>query len=445
MSAGLENITCALGAHPPLKWQGRVVELKSTQLSVSGLSDIAHIGDSVEITAVDSSVIHGEVVGIEGQSVIVNPDGPTVGLRRGDQVRHLGTMRFAPNDSWIGRMVDPNGMPLDGRSLLNGTKSSKLVCKPPIAAQRRGLGPRLETGMALFDTILPIARGQRIGLFAGSGVGKTTLLGRLAMGIDADVIVVALVGERGRELNEFVDRVLGPEAMQRTIVVAATSDQSAILRRRCAWAGMAIAEHFRDEGKHVLLVLDSVTRFAEAHREVAMATGETSANRGFPASTMALLSGLCERAGTGTMNQGDITAIFSVLVSGSDMEEPLADMLRGVLDGHVVLERAIAEKGRFPAVNVSRSVSRCLPTVATDRENAAIGRARQFLTKFEQSEIMIRAGLYVTGNDPATDAAIKSMPELELFFSAPAYDGIFGSFQRLNKILDLQERENQEG
>lgn len=443
MPAGIENVICALNARPPLTWQGRISGLEHTYVSVTGLNDIACIGDSVSMCPQECPPLLGEIVALVGETAHVYPEGSTNGLKRGDTVRHLGKLNFAPADDWIGRMIDPNGRPLDGRSLLGGTRSADLSALPPAASLRRGMGRRVETSMALFDTILPIARGQRIGLFAGSGVGKTTLLGRLATGLAADVIVIALVGERGREVNEFVGRVIGPEAMKRTIVVAATSDQSATLRRRCAWAAMTVAEHFRNKGQHVLLVLDSVTRFAEAHREIAMAAGELSVSRSFPASTSSLISGLCERAGPGAAEQGDITAIFSVLVSGSDMEEPVADMLRGVLDGHVVLDRSIAEKGRFPAVNVLRSVSRSLPDVATDAENGLIAQARSFLNLFEQSELMVRAGLYSPGNDAMTDAAINCMPELELFFCAPSINGITGSFARLQELLAISDTDGE--
>ncbi len=224
----------------------------------------------------------------------------------------------------------------------------------------------------VLNTLLPIVAGQRLGLFAGSGVGKSRLLGQLARNMEADVVVVALIGERGREVNEFVTRVLGGEGMRCAVVVAATSDQSALTRRRCAWAAMSVAEHFRDTGRNVLLLADSVTRFAEAHREIAVAAGEAPALRGYPPSVAPLITALCERAGPGAAGQGHITAVFSVLVAGSDMEEPVADILRGVLDGHVVLSRDIAERGRFPAIDVGRSVSRSLPDAATAAENTLL-------------------------------------------------------------------------
>ena len=221
--------------------------------------------------------------------------------------------------------------------------------------------------------------------------------------------MLALIGERGRELREFVENALGKEGMKRAIVVTATSDRSPVVRRRCAWAAMAVAEHFRDQGAHVLLLADSITRFAEAHREVAVAAGELPSLRGYPPSTAHMIMSLCERAGPGPDGAGDITALFSVLVAGSDMEEPVADILRGVLDGHVVLDRAIAERGRFPAIDLLRSVSRSLPQAASEAENKIIGRTRQLLGAYEKSELMIRAGLYAEGSDPVLDQAIPCL------------------------------------
>ncbi len=279
------------------------------------------------------------------------------------------------------------------------------------------MGARVGTGYAVFDTLLPLARGQRIGLFAGSGVGKSTLLAGLARGVAAEVVVIGLVGERGRELRHFVEDVLGPEGMARAVVVAATSDRAPQVRRRCAWAATAVAEHFRDEGRQVLLLVDSVTRFAEAHREVSVAAGEPAALRGFPASTGPAIAALCERAGPGADPQGDITAIYSVLVQGSDMEEPVADWLRGVLDGHVVLDRTIAERGRFPAVDLLRSVSRSLPGVASRAENQLIGEARAHLGVYDRAALMIRAGLYVAGSDPEIDAAVAVQGGLDRFLA----------------------------
>lgn len=274
-----------------------------------------------------------------------------------------------------------------------------------------------------------------MGLFAGSGVGKSSLLGQFARHMTADVVVIAMIGERGRELRHFVDDVLGKEGLSRAVVVAATSDQSPLLRRRCAWTAMAVAEHFRDAGKSVLFLADSITRFAEAHREVAVAAGEAPVLRGYPPSTTHLITSLCERAGPGAGSQGDITALLSVLVAGSDMDEPVADILRGVLDGHIVLDRAIAERGRFPAVDVLRSVSRCLPAAATDRENALLGHTRKMLSLYDANAMMIRAGLYTHGSDTEIDKAIQLYPEVEAFLAKDEEDDPQRSFSQLELTL----------
>jgi flagellum-specific ATP synthase len=248
--------------------------------------------------------------------------------------------------------------------------------------------------------------------------------------------VIALVGERGRELREFTETVLGPLGMARSVVVTATSDQSPLLRRMCCLTAMAVAEHFRDHGKHVLLLVDSVTRFAEAHREVALAGGEAASLRGYPPSLAHAIMGLAERAGPGPEGAGDITAVFSVLVAGSDMEEPVADILRGVLDGHVVLDRRIAERGRFPAIDLLRSVSRSLPEAASAEENALIIEARRLLGAYDRAEMMIQAGLYSAGSDPLIDRAIRHWPLLDAFLAEPAPPiGVAGSFERLRACL----------
>jgi flagellum-specific ATP synthase len=244
-------------------------------------------------------------------------------------------------------------------------------------------------------------------------------------------------GERGRELRDFVDNVLGPDGMARAVVIAATSDQAPLIKRRAAWMAMATAEVFRDQGLHVLLLTDSLTRFAEAHREIALTAGEAPTLRGFPPSTSNLIASLCERAGPGPFGKGDITGVFSVLVAGSDMDEPIADITRGVLDGHVVLDRGIAERGRFPAVDVRRSVSRSLPGIASRPENEAIAKMRRILTAYENSALMIQTGLYVAGSDPAIDEAISFWPKLDGYFSEKAPDGVQDSFERLYALLAL--------
>jgi flagellum-specific ATP synthase len=429
-----DGLLAEIAQAAPVTRVGRVSETRRGLAEVTGL-DGAAIGDRVLIHSRDG-VAGGEVLRLTPGRCSVLPDATGDGMAIADRVELLGRAEIAPDDSWIGRIIDPTGQPLDGRPLLRGPRARALRAPAPAAATRRRLGGRLDTGVAVFDTLLPLVRGQRIGLFAGSGVGKSSLLARFARGVRADVVVIALVGERGRELREFTERVLGPEGMARSVVVTATSDQSPLLRRSCALTAMAVAEHFRDQGLQVLLLVDSVTRFAEAHREVALAGGEEASLRGFPPSLSQAIMGLAERAGPGPEGAGDITAVFSVLVAGSDMEEPVADILRGVLDGHVVMDRRIAERGRFPAIDLLRSVSRSLPEAADEEENALISEARRLLGAYDRAELMIQAGLYAAGSDPVIDRAIKLWPGLDGFLAetAPA-NGIAGSFERLRACL----------
>jgi flagellum-specific ATP synthase len=433
--AGLfDGLLAEIAGSAPVRRVGRVVEIRRGLVQVAGLAAAA-IGDRVQIQSRDSAA-GGEVLRLTPGLAFVLPDASGDGMTIGDRVELLGRAELAPDDSWIGRIIDPTGRPLDGQPLIRGPVPRALRAQAPAAATRRRLGQRLSTGVALFDTLLPIVGGQRIGLFAGSGVGKSSLLARFACGVAADVVVIALVGERGRELREFTERVLGPAGMARSVVVTATSDQSPLVRRMCALSAMAVAEHFRDQGRHVLLLVDSITRFAEAHREVALAGGEEASLRGYPPSLSQAIMSLAERAGPGPEGTGDITGVFSVLVAGSDMEEPVADILRGVLDGHVVMDRKIAERGRFPAVDLLRSVSRSLPDAATEEENAMIGEARRLLGAYDRAELMIQAGLYAAGSDPLVDRAIRLWPELDGYLAETAPSGgPEASFARLRDCL----------
>lgn len=427
----LDSLTHQIARIPVRHALGRVSEVGAAVVRVSGLQELARQGDRVRI----ADHCEGEVIALTGEDLLVLVEGSPEGLALGDRVALLGAIGIAPHESWIGRVVDPYGQPLDGRTLWAGDTNWPLRAPAPPAAKRRALGARLSTGLAAFDTLLPLVQGQRVGLFAGSGVGKSSLLGSFAKHLEADVTVIALIGERGRELREFVENTLGPQGMARSVIVTATSDQSALARRRCALAGMAVAEFFRDKGLNVLFLADSITRFAEAHREIALAAGEAPALRGFPPSLVQAITGLAERAGPGVGRAGDITAIFSVLVAGSDMEEPVADILRGVLDGHIVLDRRIAERGRYPAIDLLRSVSRSLPGAATEGENALIAETRRLLGAYDKAELMLQAGLYAKGSDPLTDRAVQLWPMLDAFLSESAHSGVEGSFDRLVEIL----------
>ncbi len=435
MTSGIDQLRAEIAAARAVRHAGRVVEIGRGTLEVDGLSGVAAAGDLVELRPRRGRPLLGEVIRLSAERVTVLPEGTDDGLAIDDRVILLGAGDIAPDDTWIGRVVDPLGQPLDGRPVLRGPEARPMRGEPLNPTLRRPLGARLETGLAVFNTLLPIVQGQRIGLFAGSGVGKSTLLAMLAQRMEADVVVIALIGERGREVREFIDKVLGPQGMKKSVIVAATSDRSPLIRRRCAWAAASIAEHFRDQDRQVLFMADSITRFADAHREVALAAGESGSLRGYPPSTTQLITGLAERAGPGLEGQGDITAIFTVLVAGSDMEEPVADILRGVLDGHVVLDREIAERGRFPAIDVLRSVSRSLPDAASETENGLIARARARLGTYDKAALMIQAGLYNSGSDAAIDAAIETWPHLDAFVGRKEKGTSADSFKALAACL----------
>ena len=431
----IDSLRTRLANLTPVRPFGRVVGAESACLKVAGLNDHARIGDQLRLIRADGADVGGEVVQLAPDGLIMLPDNRLEGIAVGNKVFVERDAGLAPCDAWIGRVIDPYGAPLDGKPLSSGTKVYALDAPPPPPAKRKKLGERLDTGMVLFNTLLPLARGQRTGIFAGSGVGKTSLLAHFARHMESEVVVIALVGERGRELREFIDDCLGPKGMRRSIVVAATSDRSALVRRRCPAAATAIAEYFRDQGRQVLLLTDSITRFAEAHREVATTSGELPALRGYPPSMSHNVMSLCERAGPGTQDKGDITAIYTVLVAGSDMDEPVADVLRGVLDGHITMDRAIAERGRFPAVDVLRSVSRSLPGCATDRQNDRIAMARKYLGAFAESETMVRAGLYSEGSDLVLDQALVVHDRLDALAAQVETGGIDASFDKLERLL----------
>lgn len=428
-------LKCEFDRLSAVRHMGLVSSVANGVIEVGGLTEHAKIGDHLTLQRREGADLAGEVLHVGTDHIHMLPGSAPDGVSLGDRVFLDPAPVFAPAMHWLGRVVDPFGKPLDGKPLLAGIQARDIMQAPPAAVSRKPLGERMEAGLAVLNTVLPIVCGQRVGLFAGSGVGKSTLLATLARSMNADAVVVALIGERGREVNEFVEKALGAEGLKRSVVVAATSDQSALARRRCAWSAMSVAEFLRDQGLNVLFLADSVTRFAEAHREITVAMGESPSLRGFPASVTPLIANLCERAGPGNSDQGDITAVFSVLVAGSDMDEPVADILRGVLDGHIVLSREIAERGRFPAIDLSRSVSRSLPDAASEEENRMISETRRLVGSYEQSEVMIKAGLYAEGADPLLDQAVRVHDDLDGFFGKPDPEGIQNSFARLSLIL----------
>ena len=433
-----ERLTADLAALPRSRRCGHVIAADGSAITIGGLSGWARIGDSIRVASMpDEPGARGEIIAVSETGARAMVLGVADGMGLGDRVWLMPEAPLRPSDQWMGRVIDAYGDPLDGRVLDIGEHPAPLRRPAPPAATRGGLGPRVRTGLSAMDTILPLAKGQRIGVFAGSGVGKSSLLSGLAREVEADVVVFALIGERGRELSSFIADGLGEEGMRRAVLVAATSDESPLTRRRAAWSAMAVAEHFRDQGRHVLLIVDSLTRFAEAHREIALTAGETPSLRAYPPSTASMIAGLAERAGPCGRRAGDgvITGIFSVLVAGSDMEEPVADITRGVLDGHVILDRSIAERGRFPAIDIGRSVSRCLPDAATAAENAMIAEARRLTLAFERATPMLQTGLYQAGADAQIDRAVALNPALDSFFASASTTPEL-AFEALGRILD---------
>ena len=410
--ASLARLANELARLPRVERWGKLEAVRGDTLTVTGFGDAVAIGDRVAILRPEG-MLPGEVVAFAGERITVMPEGRGDGLSPGARVVLAAEPALHPCAAWLGRVVDGAGQPLDGRGPLpQGERRMPLRRVAPEAFSRRLMGQRLETGLRALDAFVPVCRGQRLGVFAASGVGKSTLMGMLARFVAADVIVVGLIGERGREVREFLEVVLG-EAIGRTVVVVATSDQPALARRRAAQATLTVAEWFRDEGKQVLCLLDSVTRLAHAQREIGLAAGEPATARGYTPSVFAELPALLERAGPGMGGAGDITAIFTVLVDGDDHDEPVADAVRGILDGHLVLDRRIGERGRWPAIDILRSVSRALPRCHSAEENALLSEARRLLDAYERMVEMIRLGAYRAGSDPLVDRAIALQPALE--------------------------------
>jgi flagellum-specific ATP synthase len=415
---------------------GVVTAVDGQKVQIAGLSRLVRLGDRLTISRKNRRPLIVETLGVDRKKIVGYAFETTSGIKAGDRAELTPRVANArPCEGWLGQILNWRGETLDGSATSQGARSIPTNTVAPPAALRRPVGSRLATGMAAFDTFLPICRGQRIGVFAGSGVGKSSLLTELAAGVEADICVIALIGERGREVRSLAEALERAGVFRKAVIVASTSDESALARREGARLALTVAEHFRADGKHVLLVVDSLTRFAEAHREVALANGEPPSLHAYPPSTVTALASLVERAGPGIEEEGDITAVFSVLVSGSDMDEPVADMVRGLLDGHVVLDRSIAERGRYPAINIRRSVSRSLPQAASDEENALLLEARKLIAAYENAELAIQSGLYTAGSDPVIDRAMKIWPRLDAFISSGRMEGLEESFTRLRETL----------
>jgi flagellum-specific ATP synthase len=399
---------------PPPPVQGSLTRMVGLALEAVGCQ--ASIGDSCDVMTSDGTSIEAEVVGFSGERLYLMPTGDSHGLGPNARVvprQRAGSVPVGPQ--LLGRIIDGAAQPLDGLGPLNCEETVRLTGVPMNPLGRQPISQSLDVGVRTINSLLTVGRGQRIGLFAGSGVGKSVLLGMMARYTSADVIVVGLIGERGREVKEFVDRILGPKDRERAVVVAAPADTPPLMRLHGAWLATAVAEYFRDRGKSVLLIMDSLTRFAQAQREIGLAIGEAPATKGYPPSVFARLPQLVERAGNGMQGSGSITAFYTVLAEGDDQNDPIVDAARAILDGHIVLSRRIAEGGRYPAIDVEASVSRAMHEIVPPEHQELARRFRQQLAIYEQNRDLIAIGAYQRGSDPRIDAAIAIWPKLERF------------------------------
>lgn len=400
---------------------GTVTDVVGLVVEVGGLR--AGVGDVLHVRSEGPSELELEVIGFRRGRLLATPLGSIAGIRPGVPVVRDGRgSSIGVSSEMLGRIVDAFGRPMDGRETPQIEARRPIHCAPPPAVSRRPITRAFHTHVRAIDALLTIGEGQRMGIFAGAGVGKSTLLGMICRRAEADVNVVALVGERGRELGEFVSSTLGEEGLAKSVVIVATSDQPPLVRARAAETATAVAEHFRDQGKRVLLVMDSVTRYAMALREAALASGEPPATKGYPPSVFAALPRLLERAGTGP-SEGSITALYTVLVEGDEMTDPVADAVRSILDGHVVLSRKLADRGHFPAIDVLASVSRLAMHLMSGAQAKDASTVRESMATYASAADLVHIGAYVPGSDPRVDSAVRSAPAIDAFLRQDVEDG----------------------
>jgi len=445
----------------PFEMRGRLTRAAGLVMEAVGLK--LPVGAQVRVVQGDGLKLDAEVVGFSGERLFLMPTTEPQGLRPGamvaaqeptasrprlDRPNHPWrraedrTRRLPIGDALLGRVLDPSGDPIDRRGPLTSPDGRALVYAPllrrPInAMEREPIRTPLDVGVRAINALLTIGRGQRIGLFAGSGVGKSVLMGMMARYTSADVTVVGLIGERGREVKEFIEDILGPQGLRRAIVVAAPADMPPLVRLQGAAYATAIAEHFRDRGQHVLLLLDSLTRYAMAAREIALAIGEPPATKGYPPSVFARLPQLVERAGNAAAGGGSITGFYTVLTEGDDPQDPIADAARAILDGHIVLSRRLAESGHYPAIDVEASISRVMPAVSSALQIEQARRFKQVFSRYQRNRDLISVGAYVMGADPALDVAITAFPRLEAFLQQPMDESssLQDASERINALL----------
>lgn len=407
-----------LDGFDPVSVEGTVSAVSGLGVEIDDRLGALDIGARLSIER-DGAPVTAEVVGLRPGSALCLPYGSLAGVKRGVRTKFLkGSAVVRPCRAWLGRIVNGLGLPIDGRGPLRpGDRPVPLRASPPPAPLRARLGPRIEFGVKALNVFAAARAGQRLGVFSGSGVGKSSLLSMVARNADLDVNVIALIGERGREVREFIEDHLGADGLAKSVVVVATSDEPALMRREAAFLALAVAEHFRDQGARVLCLMDSLTRVAAAQREIGLASGEPPTARGYTPTVFSLLPALLERAGPGLDDgvSGSITGVFSVLVEGDDLDEPIADAARAILDGHIVLDRRIAESGRHPAVDILKTLSRAASGAAPPDEAALAARARAAVSVYEDMREMIRIGAYRPGSNAEVDRAVEIRARLEVF------------------------------
>ncbi len=436
-----EKAIAAISILPEREVYGEVTKILGLLVEIAGFGNTLSIGSIVHLRPNKGVDIPCEVVGFKDKHALLMPFGTLEGVGLGCRaVIQDHNPVILPDDSWLGRVIDGLGEPIDGKGpLKNGGHPIPLKNKPPPPHARQRMGSQLDLGVRAVNSFLATCEGQRMGIFSGSGVGKSVLLSMMARYTAADVSVIGLVGERGREVQEFLEDDLGEEGLARSVVIVSTGDEPALMRRQAAYMTLSVAEYFRNEGKQVLCLINSVTRFAMAQREIGLSAGEPPTSKGYPPTTFGELARLLERAGPGEQGQGAITGLFSVLVEGDDHNEPVSDSVRGIVDGHIVMERSIADRGRYPAINVLKSVSRSMPAALTDAQNQIIRRAKQVVTTYEDMAELIRLGAYRRGTDPAVDEAIQIYPQIEEFLSQNKEErtSIEDTFRLLGQIVGI--------
>jgi len=439
-SATLQRATRQLGEVQSFVVEGRLTRMIGLTLEAVGVR--ANVGARCLVENTDGESIEAEVVGFAGEKLYLMPTGPIRGI--GPNARVIPTGRSyeaAVGDGLLGRVIDGAGVPLDGRGPIETTARIPLSGRPINPMARRPIREPLDVGVRAINTLLTVGRGQRMGLFAGSGVGKSVLLGMMTRFTTAEVIVVGLIGERGREVKEFIENILGEEGMARAVVVAAPADATPVMRLHGASLATSVAEYFRDQGRDVLLLMDSLTRYAQAQRELALAIGEPPATKGYPASVFAKLPQLVERAGNGDVGGGSITAFYTVLTEGDDQQDPIADSARAILDGHVVLSRRLAEAGHYPAIDIEASISRAMTEITEMEHQQAARGFKRIYSNYQQNRDLISVGAYVKGSNPQIDEAIRLYPALTEFLQQ-GIDEPVDFAQSMHDLTALMEKEN---